>query len=270
MHFDDRLATVLRLRAQGTALGRIQYRQLLDLLGTQPSEARGANVEAAYERLAQLSASIPASDRAAMLRDKAMRLRSPRLIATLCSAEPVLAEAAIDAARLEPAEWADLLPALPPAARARLGTRDDLVPLLAEQLGRLGVIRPGLPPAAQAFAEAPVNALAAETAGAQPPVEPDSIGAIVKRIEAYRKARSTEAAGEAPRLPLGEEHVLQVPEDRFGPDRAGRQPFGYGRMARRCQPAVRSADRSVHGPPGPDAALARAGRESGQDAGQRG
>ncbi|MFN5822120.1 MAG: hypothetical protein ACK44Y_17120, partial [Novosphingobium sp.] len=90
------------------------------------------------ERLAQLSASIPASDRAAMLRDKAMRLRSPRLIATLCSAEPVLAEAAIDAARLEPAEWADLLPALPPAARARLGTRDDLVPLLAEQLGRLG------------------------------------------------------------------------------------------------------------------------------------
>ncbi len=212
MHFDDRLATVLRLRAQGTALGRIQYRQLLDLLGTQPSEARGANVEAAYERLAQLSASISAGDRAAMLRDKAMRLRSPRLIATLCSAEPIQAEAAIDAARLEPAEWADLLPALPPAARARLGTRDDLVPLLAEQLGRLGVIRPGLPPAAQAFAEAPVNALAAETAGAQPPVEPDSIGAIVKRIEAYRKARSTEAAGEAPRLPLGEEHVLQVPE----------------------------------------------------------
>jgi two-component system, OmpR family, sensor kinase len=40
MHFDDRLATVLRLRAQGTALARIQYRQLLDLLGTQPSDAR--------------------------------------------------------------------------------------------------------------------------------------------------------------------------------------------------------------------------------------
>lgn len=212
MHFDDRLATVLRLRAEGTALGRIQYRQLLDLLGTQPSEARGTNVEAAYARLAELSATIPAADRAAMLRDQAMRLRSPRLIATLAAAEPQLAEAAIDAARLEPAEWADLLPALPPAARARLGSRSDLLPVLADQLERLGILRPGLPPAAFAAEVEPTAAPFVTAAPAAPP-EPaeDSIGAIVKRIEAYRKARAPDGHGEAPRLPLGEEHILQVP-----------------------------------------------------------
>jgi hypothetical protein len=213
MHFDDRLATVLRLRAEGTALGRIQYRQLLDLLGTQPSEARGANVEAAYERLAELSAAIPPADRAAMLRDKAMRLRSPRLIATLSAADPQLAEAAIDAARLDPAEWADLLPALPPAARARLGSRSDLLPVLADQLERLGILRPGLPPAEAAVGAQPEPAPFVTAAPAAPP-EPaeDSIGAIVKRIEAYRKARAPDGHGEAPRLPLGEEHILHVPQ----------------------------------------------------------
>lgn len=213
MHFDDRLATVLRLRADGAALGRIQYRQLLDLLGTQPSEARGPSVEAAYARLAELSAVIPAADRVTMLRDQAMRLRSPRLIATLAAAEPQLAEAAIDAARLEPAEWADLLPALPPAARARLGSRSDLLPLLADQLERLGILRPGLPASAKTVETAPP---AAPFVAAPPdkPAEPaeDSIGAIVKRIEAYRKARSPDGHGEAPRLPLGEEHILQVPQ----------------------------------------------------------
>lgn len=211
MHFDDRLATVLRLKAQGTALGRIQYRQLLDLLGTLPSEARGSNIDAAYERLAELSALIPAVDRAAMLRDQAMRLRSPRLIATLCSAEPALAEAAIAAAQLSPAEWVDLLPALPPSARASLGARGDLAAELTERLGRLGVLRPGLPNAAAAG-----TAVQSEEPQSPPPapamLDGDSIGAIVKRIEAYRKARSPENTGEAPRLPLGEEHILQVPE----------------------------------------------------------
>ena len=214
MHFDDRLATVLRLRAQGTALARIQYRQLLDLLGTQPHEARGASVEAAYERLAQLGATIPAADRAAMLRHPATRLRSPRLVAMLGGDEAVLAEAAIDVARLEPAEWTDLLPALPPAARARLGTRSDLVSILTEQLGRLGILRPGLP-STDAIAGSATGAMASAptTTTDRTSPEPDSIGAIVRRIEAYRRARSPDGSGEAPRLPLGEEHVLHVPEE---------------------------------------------------------
>lgn len=220
MLFDDRLATVLRIRAPGQSLARIQYRQLLDLLGIQPSDARSESVEAAYQRLADLSATIPAPERAAILRDKAMRLRSPRLLAALCAAEPVLAEAAIDAARLSPAEWADLLPALPPAARARLGTRSDLLPMLTERLGQLGLGRPSLPPAeavqTEAEAEVEVGAVAPAAPAADAPPgrsEPETISAIVKRIEAYRKSRVAEGASEAPRLPLGEDHVLQVPPE---------------------------------------------------------
>lgn len=219
MHFDDRLATVLRMRAQGSGLARIQYRQLLDLLGTQPNDARSDMVEAAYERLAALSAEIPASERAAILRDKAMRLRAPRLVAALSAAEPVLAGAAIDAARLEPAEWTDLLPALPPTARAQLGSRADLTPLLAGQLERLGIARPSLPAAPIEQADQTVIVAvdpagdSAATEPDQPTAEPGSISAIVKRIEAYRKARQPEPAGEAPRLPLDEDHVLHVPPE---------------------------------------------------------
>ena len=60
MHFDDRLATVLRSRAASEALARIQFRQLIDLLGTAPAEASGEAVDAAYGRITELSAQIPA------------------------------------------------------------------------------------------------------------------------------------------------------------------------------------------------------------------
>ena len=110
MHFDDRLGTVLRLSASGSAVQRIQYRQLLDLLGTSPAEARGEQLDAAYVRLAELAQKIPAANRAAMIRDSALRLRSPRLVAALAESEPAVAEAAVLQARLTQEEWLDLIP----------------------------------------------------------------------------------------------------------------------------------------------------------------
>ncbi len=211
MLFDDRLATVLRLRAQGPALARIQYQQLLDLLGTLPVEARSPAIDDAYDRLGELTEELPLDQRIAALRDGAMRLRSPRLVAELASGDPALAEAVIDRARLAPAEWADLLPALTPAARARLGTRADLAPDLVDRLARLGVGRLGLPAAAPLELTADEELPDASVASG-----PDSIGALVKRIEAYRKARvlpEPGTRGEAPRLPLGEEHFLAVPTE---------------------------------------------------------
>ncbi len=47
MRFDDRLSTVLRQPARGKAITRIQYRQLLDLLGTSPCDANGPMTDAA-------------------------------------------------------------------------------------------------------------------------------------------------------------------------------------------------------------------------------
>ena len=236
MHFDDRLGTVLRLSASGSAVQRIQYRQLLDLLGTSPAEARGEQLDAAYVRLAELAQKIPAANRAAMIRDSALRLRSPRLVAALAESEPAVAEAAVLQARLTQEEWLDLIPALPPAARPVLRQRRDLPGEVPALLARLGVTDRGLPPAEASIEPAapePAELLAeadalpeaeAEAAGAEvvvlpprtaPAAQDSGIGAIVKRIEAYRRQRQVidqVPANDSPRLPLGEDHFLEVPE----------------------------------------------------------
>lgn len=235
MHFDDRLGTVLRLSASGMAVQRIQYRQLLDLLGTSPAEARGEQLDAAFVRLAELAGKIPLSERAAMIRDSGLRLRSPRLVAALAEGEPAVAEAALLRAQLAPEEWLDLIPALPPAARPALRKRRDLPGDVSALLARLGVTDRGLPPA-----EAVVEPAAPEPIEAAPEPRPETpaelpdaeviilaprpapaspadeggIGAIVKRIEAYRRQRQVidqAPANDSPRLPLGEEHFLEVP-----------------------------------------------------------
>ncbi|MDE2436483.1 MAG: sensor histidine kinase [Sphingomonadales bacterium] len=208
MHFDDRLGTVLRLRADGPAVRRIQYRQLLDLLGTLPSEARGEQIDGAFARLVELAVTIPAFERAAMLRDRGLRLRSPRLVASLAADDASVSTAALDRAELREEEWLDLIPALPLAARGEVRRRRDLGPLVESQLARLGIRERGLPPA-----DVPAEILAALAEPA--PANPEGgIGAIVRRIEAYRRARQVvehAPATDAPRLPLGEEHMLQPP-----------------------------------------------------------
>ena len=226
MHFDDRLATVLRMRADGPGLRRIQFRQLLDLLGTSPAETRGAQLDVAYDRLTEIGASIAASERAAVLRDLALRLRSPRLVAALSAGEPQVAATTLQRAQLSREQWLDLIPALPPAARPALRQRSDLPIEVKELLVRLGINDRGLPAAAMTakIAAAP-PAPRPETAPSAnddealiPPSaaeRDDGIGAIVRRIEAYRRAKQLvelQTGTDSPRLPLGEDHVLSVPD----------------------------------------------------------
>lgn len=219
MQFDDRLQTVLRFRADGAVTRRIQLRQLLDLLGTSPSEARGEALDAAYGRLAELAQEIPEDERAAMIDGSGLRLRSPRLVSALAESEPRVAAAALHRAQLSDEQWLDLIPALPIGARGFVRQRRDLGPAVEEQLERLGIHDRALPPAQQeAIAEAaPISA----------PVE--GIGAIVRRIEAYRRSKQglvPFAANDSPLLPLGEEHVLHLPPETqafdFATDAAGR------------------------------------------------
>lgn len=202
MHYDDRLATVLRVRTDGETVARIQFRQLLDLLGTQPIERQGTQLEAAYDRLAELSRQIPPGERAAMLEEPGLRLRSTRLVAALASAEPRVASAAIRSAELTREDWLDLIPALPITARGMVRHRRGLGTDVEALLGRLGILDRGLPMAEGAVSEPVVESPAG------------GIGAIVRRIEAYRKAREAPVAAnmnESPRLPLGEDHVLHAP-----------------------------------------------------------
>jgi two-component system, OmpR family, sensor kinase len=220
MHFDDRLATVLRMRADGDGLRRIQFRQLLDLLGTLPAEAHGDQVDAAYDRLAQVGGGIAPAERVSMLRDPALRLRSPRLVALLSASDPAVAEVTLARAQLSSEQWLDLVPALAPTSRSALRQRGDMPVEVITLLSRLGVMDRGLPPAVNL---APVEAkpvLANDddiAAAATDAFERDEgIGAIVRRIEAYRRAKAVveqAAPGDSPRLPLGEDHVLSVPAE---------------------------------------------------------
>lgn len=244
MHVDDRLATVLGARVESVGARRIQYRQLIDIVGTSAAGARNDSLDAAFVRLAELARELPVEDRARALAEPGVRLRNPRLVADLAGDAPPVAVAAIRAARLDDAQWIDLIPALPLAARGLLRHRRDLGPEVSDRLERLGIGDRGLPPAegqAKAEPETPSAQPAAPAEPSPPPprlavksaspernVPGDGIGALVRRIEAFRRSRQgavpPPAANDAPRLPLGEREVDLPPLTAFAftTDREGR------------------------------------------------
>lgn len=250
MYFDDRLATVLRSGASGERAAQAQFRQLLDLLGTMPEGAQEGLIAQGFARLDALSQEIPKHLRAAIIRENSARLSDPRLIEHLATHEPEIAAATIAAARLETGQWLTLIPALPIRARGFLRHRRDLGPSVDRLLARLGIedlVLPwpeGLEPEAELLlAELapvapdepkPASALQdafATDAFAKTPTENEEIGALVRRIEAFRKARETAQAvaasgTDAPRLPLGEQQEPPArrmpPAFNFATDTGGR------------------------------------------------
>lgn len=227
MHLDDRLATVLRHRAGGARAAATQFRQLLDLLGSRRIGRDESLLAAAWLRLAALGETIPASQRAAMIREPGLRFRNPELALHLAEDEPEVAAAALAVANLDVEDWDALIPRLPIRARGFLRLRRDLPTPTQELLERLGVHDRGLPrPATIAdIVEEPVSAPAvprrpipandmAEDYERQPAAaaatqaghaEDDTeIGALVRRIEAFRRTRGARGMEESPRLPLDE------------------------------------------------------------------
>ncbi len=187
MQIDDRLATVLRTRTGGETQARTQFRQLVDLLGTLSSSARGKVIDAAWVKLAELSATIPAVDRAKAVAQAGIRLRSPRLVAELARSDAQVAGAALHAAQLAEEEWLDLIPALPAQVRPLLRQRADLGTQVERLLDRLGIARHGLPPAGRASRH-PAN----DTHGSTTVETNEGIGAIVRKIEAYRARKAAQ------------------------------------------------------------------------------
>ncbi|AWW74283.1 histidine kinase [Erythrobacter sp. KY5] len=150
MFFDDRLATVLRQRAQSDGSKRTQYRQLLDILGAERMGAAHASRDpslaaAAWLRMDALAETIPSADRARMVREPGWRFRNPELAAHLADAEPDVASAALSRAQLSDDDWAALIPRLPVRARGFLRLRNDLPPDTEKLLEKLGVYDRGLP-----------------------------------------------------------------------------------------------------------------------------
>ncbi|MEM6584906.1 MAG: histidine kinase dimerization/phospho-acceptor domain-containing protein [Pseudomonadota bacterium] len=149
MFFDDRLTTVLRQEGSSEAARRTQFRQLLDILGNRKFGPAGRTdpslVAAAWLRMDALGRSIPAKERAAMIREPSWRFRSADLAAHLADFEPEVASAAVNRAQLGSDDWIALIPRLPLVARGFLRLRRDL-PLDANaMLDQLGVYDRGLP-----------------------------------------------------------------------------------------------------------------------------
>ena len=227
MHFDDRLATVLRHRAAGERAARTQFRQLLDLLGSRAAKRDGQGAQtrdeslmaAAWLRLGALGETIPAEERAAMVNEPGLRFRNPELAAHLAEDEPSVAAAALSRAQLSDEDWETLIPRLPIRARGFLRLRRDLSEPTQSLLERLGVHDRGLPqPTALEneieVTEPPTPPVAANDQSDEKAPQDSAIGTLVKRIEAFQKARKQPGeTADAPRLPLGE---LAVDEDAAG------------------------------------------------------
>lgn len=210
--FDDRLATVLRTPARSDAAARTQYRQLLDLLGTLPDDEAGELQAAAYRRLGELSEVLPALEQSQILRAPGVRLRNRALVAWLARGEPQAAAAAIATAHLIERDWLHLIPRLPVTARGFLRHRRDLPLAVRQVLERLGVKDLVLPDASPPHSVAEPSARRAEPASAEA-----GIGALVRRIEAFQRARRE---GAAPGAPAGPRDLRNAGFD-FATDAAG-------------------------------------------------
>ena len=145
MFFDDRLATVLRHRATSERGARTQFRQLLDLLGSTKYGRDESLLAAAWLRLGALGEQIPATERAAMIRERGWRFRNPQLAEHLAEDEPEVVSAALSRADLRADEWTALIPRLPIRARGFLRLRRDLPEPADALLERLGIHDRGLP-----------------------------------------------------------------------------------------------------------------------------
>ena len=202
MHFDDRLATVLKHSPSGPAIARVQYVQLLDLLGNKPRDAHGPQLESAYDRLLELSSQLDPKTRLRLVRQSGLRIRSPRLLAQLAEDETSIAAAAIGEAELREEDWLDLIPALPVTARGILRHRKGLGANVEARLEKLGINDRGLPPGDIGQAVPPID-----SQPDKPATHSNGIGAIVKKIEAYRKehpVHGNQPGHFHPRLPLGD------------------------------------------------------------------
>ncbi|MEM7779759.1 MAG: histidine kinase dimerization/phospho-acceptor domain-containing protein [Pseudomonadota bacterium] len=163
MFFDDRLITVLRQRTESDVEKRIQFRQLIDLLGARHTGTREqifypSLIGAAWMRLDALGYMIPPADRARMIREPGWRFRNPELAAHLADFEPEVAASALARAQLSVDDWTALIPRLPVRARGFLRLRRDLPVDVEALLDQLGVRDRGLPSPADPAVIAQQNA----------------------------------------------------------------------------------------------------------------
>ncbi len=218
LRIDDRLQTALASAANqpdGNLTG--PWRQLLDLLAQSSPDSDTQSVAQGLSLIHQLSAKLDVASRVNAIRALSGRLKSQPLIQLFSRDVPQIASAAIASAQLSDEEWSELVPELPVRARGFLRARNDLGPktILALQSWAGADFR-----ISGSIAEAvePITKLATPS-GRDAPTQ---IGAIVERIENWRRNREH---ADSPRLPLGDEnvesHSAPIDEIRFETDDKG-------------------------------------------------
>jgi len=213
MIHDDRLETVLRTPAAGAGASRIRFAQLLDILGRVASRDWNGAHDIALARLVELGAGLPADAKRRLL--ETAPLRSVPVVRALSGEEAGSAALAMAGARLTEDEWLGLIPELPVRARGFLRRRQDLGPRVERLLHDLGANDLALPLPADYVEEAPAIAAGAPAPVPMQPLrsDPNGIGAIVRRIEAFRRARdeAVETLAIDPRLPFAEDRLEPSP-----------------------------------------------------------
>lgn len=156
MRFDDTLETVLASDL-GTPYGvQSAWRQLVDLIGRRRAVAGNR----AMGVLRTIRESVPLPVRAASARTLEHADPPPPLVRLFALDELQVALPVLRSARMNSAEWIQLLPELAPAARAILRNRRDLSPAVRRALESFGPIDFVLPD--ETVKQAPAEAVIAE------------------------------------------------------------------------------------------------------------
>ncbi len=201
-------------QADGNFVG--MWRQLTDLLAQNPRDTDPEMVALGLIQVHQLSSRLDDVERVEGVRALARRIQSPPLVQLLSRDIPAVASAAISGAILSDAEWSELVPEMTVRARGFLRARPDLGPLTQRALASWA----GADFRLSGHVAAPESP--EEQSGQPAAAAPSKIGAIVQRIEEWRRNRD---AGEAPRLPLGDDTFVDfaapILEIRFETDDNG-------------------------------------------------
>ena len=268
MRVDDRLDTALRnsdFADPGNASG--QWRQLIDLLAQNPIGQSPERVATGLVKVRHLRDSVPLAERVSAIGALHGRLRSPPLVQLLASDAPAVAAAAISAARLDDAAWAELVPQLPVRARGFLRNRRDLGPLAQRALALHSGGDFVLPSTAASTAAQPTVSL--ETA-APDPAPAEKVGGalpvaeVIERLERWRRDHDDGfVRPDAPQLPFVPELAGALPpatEIRFETDDNGTVIWVEG-APRGAIVGIDIAQPAFDNGPGPDAYGAAAFRQ---------
>jgi signal transduction histidine kinase len=196
VRFDDMIATVLALPAEGAGERAAKWRQLVDLLAQRRPASAGEEAAGAYAFLARHREEVGLAVRQQTARTLSWRRIEPSLLAFFADDHPSVAQPLIATCRLGADEWLALLPRLTPTARGLLRHRRDLPHEVEQALAAFG---------SSDFA---LGSPEGEE-GRAPALEKGEIQIreLVARIEAYRRQR--DAAPPAP-----------IPEPEFEEDEA--------------------------------------------------